>query len=237
MQTQTGNDHAYAESVIRAMQAELTQFGLRFISDNATRRNYQAQIQQYVNELLDHMRRGEITPQEAARLANATRNDVMNALRLKTSDVGRAVAESFKPEGKTLSQLLQHYAQKVFQRPFEQLSKTQQDLVYLEIVKASARDNPKFTSRVAKLSKLGKGLVFVSVAISVYNVASAEDKVDALGREGATTGGGILGGAAGGALAGLACGPGAPVCVTIGVFVGGVAGALGADWAYGWFKD
>ncbi len=42
-----------------------------------------------------------------------------------------------------------------------------------------------------------------------------------------TAGGGFLGGAAGGALAGLACGPGAPVCVTIGIFAGGALGAFG----------
>jgi hypothetical protein len=132
---------------------------------------------------------------------------------------------------------MEKYAERLFKRPFSQLSKAQQDLVYLEIVKASASDRPQVTSRIAKLSKLGKGLILISVAISVYNVSTAEDKVDALGREGASAGGGFLGGAAGGALAGLACGPGAPVCVTIGVFVGGVAGALGADWAYGWLKQ
>ena len=48
-------------------------------------------------------------------------------------------------------------------------------------------------------------------------------------------GGGFAGGAAGGAIAGLACGPGAPICVTLGVFVGGALGALGADVSFGWF--
>jgi len=37
---------------------------------------------------------------------------------------------------------------------------------------------------------------------------------------------------AGGAAAGMICGPGAPVCVTIGVFVGGVAAVLGADFTF-----
>jgi hypothetical protein len=37
---------------------------------------------------------------------------------------------------------------------------------------------------------------------------------------------------AGGAAAGLACGPGAPVCVAVGVFVGGALAALGADFAF-----
>ncbi len=43
---------------------------------------------------------------------------------------------------------------------------------------------------------------------------------------------GIGGSIAAGALAGLACGPGAPVCVTIGAFVGGALAALGAGFIW-----
>ena len=46
------------------------------------------------------------------------------------------------------------------------------------------------------------------------------------------TGGGIAGGVAGGAVAGLACGPGAPVCVTVGAFVGGALAAFGIDYFF-----
>ena len=70
-------------------------------------------------------------------------------------------------------------------------------------------------------SRAGRGLVALSIAVAVYNIATADDPMRQTGREVAVTGGGLAGGATGGALAGLACGPGAPVCVTIGVFVGG----------------
>ncbi|QCP13991.1 hypothetical protein FCL38_28915 [Pseudoduganella umbonata] len=43
---------------------------------------------------------------------------------------------------------------------------------------------------------------------------------------------GIGGSIAAGALAGLACGPGAPVCVTIGAFVGGALAAFGAGFVW-----
>jgi hypothetical protein len=105
MQPQTNHDQAHAEQAIRVMEAELIQFSIRFISDNTIRRNYQAQIKQYAQQLLEHLRRGEISPEEAARLANQTRNETMNALRLKSSDIGRAYAESLKPEGKLLPEL------------------------------------------------------------------------------------------------------------------------------------
>ncbi len=80
------------------------------------------------------------------------------------------------------------------------------------------------------LSRAGRGLLLLSLGISVYTVATADDKAGAALHEGAVTGAGIAGGIAGGALAGLACGPGAPVCVTIGAFVGGAAAALGVDF-------
>lgn len=79
-------------------------------------------------------------------------------------------------------------------------------------------------------SKLGRGVLIVTIGVAVYHIAVAEDKVKATAREGVIIGGGF----AGGAVAGLACGPGAPVCVTVGVFVGGALGALGADFTFGW---
>ncbi|MEE9412695.1 MAG: hypothetical protein V3V22_06540 [Methylococcales bacterium] len=80
-------------------------------------------------------------------------------------------------------------------------------------------------------SSLGRGLLVVTLGIAVYNIAVAEDKVVATARESVVLGGGF----SGGALAGLTCSPGVPVCVTLGVFLGGVLGALGADASFGWF--
>jgi hypothetical protein len=85
-----------------------------------------------------------------------------------------------------------------------------------------------------RFSKLGQGFLVVTIGVAVYNIALAEDKVKATAREGVIIGGGFAGGAAGGAVAGLACGPGAPICITVGVFVGGALGALGADCTFGW---
>lgn len=79
-------------------------------------------------------------------------------------------------------------------------------------------------------SRAGRSLIVLSLAISVYTVATAEDKVDAAAQEASVAGAGVAGGIAGGALAGLACGPGAPVCVSVGAFVGGALAAFGVDY-------
>ncbi|WP_226375853.1 hypothetical protein [Pantoea stewartii] len=80
-----------------------------------------------------------------------------------------------------------------------------------------------------QLSRAGKRLIVLSLAISVYEIYTAENKIAETGKQIAING---AGGAAGGALAGLVCGPGAPVCVLIGGFVGGALAAfeMGRFW-------
>lgn len=63
--------------------------------------------------------------------------------------------------------------------------------------------------------------------VGVHLIIDAEAR-QAYSKEIVITGAGI-GGIAGGALAGLACGPGAPVCVTVGAFVGGALAAFGVS--------
>ena len=115
---------------------------------------------------------------------------------------------------------------------FQQLSTTQQNKVYPAIVTSSGKSNIKVTGKLAKLSLAGRGLIFVSVAISTYNVLTSSNKAGAIKREIAVTGAGIGGSIAAGALAGLACGPAAPACVTVGAFVGGALAALGAGYIW-----
>jgi hypothetical protein len=73
-------------------------------------------------------------------------------------------------------------------------------------------------------------LLYVSLGLSVYNIVTSNNKGLAIEKEIAANGAGIAGGIAGGALAGLACGPGAPVCVTVGAFVGGALAAFSTGW-------
>jgi hypothetical protein len=103
------------------------------------------------------------------------------------------------------------------------------------MVESAGRPRTAVTTSVRRFAVLARGLIVVTIGIAVYNISMAEDKSEAVAREGVVIGGGVIGGAAGGAVAGLACGPGAPVCVTVGVFLGGVLGAMGTDVSFGWF--
>ena len=145
--------------------------------------------------------------------------------------MGRAVAEWVKREGPSLNALIARNTLREFPgADFWQLSPSQRDVVYRRIVESAGRSDAGWTALMRKLSPVGRGLLVVSIGLSVYTVATADDPGDAAGRELAVTGAGVGGGIAGGALAGLACGPGAPVCVGVGAFVGGALAAFGVDF-------
>lgn len=93
----------------------------------------------------------------------------------------------------------------------------------------AGKSDPTISRWMRRLGPAGRGLLVLSLAVSIYQIANAEDRIAAAKREAAVTGAGIGGGIAGGALAGLACGPGAPVCVTVGAFAGGVLAAFGVS--------
>ena len=156
----------------------------------------------------------------------------MEITRGRSTPVGRAMAENLKQKRKTLNELVAKKTTEIFGRnaQFSRLSAADKNRVFGEIVKSAGKSNLVVTARMRKLSHAGRGLLVLSLAISVYAVATSDQKASTLKREVATTGAGILGGATGGAHAGLAFGPGAPVSVTVGAFVGGAMAAFGVHY-------
>jgi hypothetical protein len=188
--------------------------------------------------MADELRRdasaGLITWSTAAERARDARETVMGVIRARSTPVGRAFAEALKKEGPTLNALVAKKTMQLFgpNANFNNLSVNQRNAVFAEIVASASKSNPRVTATMRMASRAGRGLIVMSIAISVYEVATAEDKMHVAQREVAVTGAGIAGGIAGGAAAGLVCGPGAPVCVTVGAFVGGALAAFGVDMLF-----
>ncbi|NTV95284.1 MAG: hypothetical protein HGA75_07670 [Thiobacillus sp.] len=156
----------------------------------------------------------------------------MDEIRAITSAIGRAGAEAQKAAGLTLDEAIAKAANKLFPgQSFADLAPVQKRQVFMEVIEASGRSSPRFTSQIPKWTRFGRGLAVVTVAISIYNIWEAKNRVRQGVKEGATLLGGALGGAAASASAGFVCGPGAPVCVTALFVVGGIAGALAASSA------
>ncbi len=229
---QDTQDKSAFDSAIQALEFEIANAGTHLTIDAAARQSYAMEIQAMANELRGQVASGRMTWAQAAQQAQEARNAIMEVIRGRSTPVGRAMAERLKREGKTLNELIARKTQQLHgvSADFNRLSATQKNAVYAEIVRSAGTSNPRVTATMRNLSRAGRGLLVVSIAISVYSVANAEDKASAARRELAVTGAGIGGGIAGGAVAGLACGPGAPVCVTVGAFVGGALAAFGVDF-------
>ena len=217
------------DSAIAALRADFTAMAAMTVNDAHVRRLYQQEVTRLARALEQEAIAGRISWHTAAQRAQTLRNDVMSLMRGRTSSVGRALAEYMKRDGLTRETLLARYSERLFGRgvPFTSLDASQQARVHAEIVAAAGRASPQVNAMLARWSQIGRGVIVVSLAVSVYAVVVDEDPGRAALREGVVLGAGIGGGVAGGAAAGLLCGPGAPLCVTVGAFVGGALAAFG----------
>lgn len=231
MTTTQNNERSIFENAVRSLEAEIANVGVHLTIDGAARETYRRQIRVMADRLRMEATIGKITWAQAAERAQETRNLIMEIVRGRSTPIGRAIAEKIKRDGKTLNELI---ARKTLQlhgknAVFSRLSSAQQNAVYAHIVRSAGASNRRVTPIIRRLSYAGRGLIIVSIALSVYTIATADNKANAAGKELAITGTGIGGGFAGGAVAGLACGPAAPVCVTASAFVGGALASFGAS--------
>lgn len=220
------------DQALAALQASAQNFAWRFIRDANARSTYVQRIAQAAAELRADVVAGRVGAAEGAALAVQTRNTILEEVRAITSAIGKAGAQSIKPQGMTLDDALQKAAEKLFPgRHFADLNVAQKRQVFNEVIEASGRSKPRITGQIPKWTRIGRGLAVVTIAISVYNIWEAQNKLRQSAKEGATLIGGALGGAAANASAGFLCGPGAPICVTALFVIGGVAGAIVAGMA------
>jgi hypothetical protein len=225
-------DQKFLEQELAALQVTANNFAIRFIPDSKVRGNYIVQAKANSDAILAEVRAGRITAKQGAAQAQEIRNAVMNAMRGQTSDLGLAIAKFLKQEGKSLHDLQEIYAQQTFKTTFSRLAPADQAAVWQTIVEKSGAPRKSATTVARVMGHAGRGLVALTACLAVYHVMQAEDKPRAAAREAVGLLGGMAGGAALGAAGGAFCGPAAIACVPIGIFVGGMLGAFGADAAF-----
>lgn len=230
--SESSSDRDIFERSIRALEAEIANIGVHAALDGQARQEYAKQIRLMAEDLRTQAQSGKITWKQAASQAEEARNLIMDLIRGRSTPVGRALAQQIKSEGKTLNELIGRKTQQIYGRgaDFQSLTHAQKQAVYGAVVESAGKSNPKVSATMRGLSNAGKGLIILSVGISIYRIANSEDMAETAVEEAAITGAGIGGGMAGGAIAGLACGPGAPVCVGVGTFVGGALAAFGVSF-------
>ena len=221
------------ESTINMFQGEISVAATRLLIDPRLRLEYSKRIKEMAEDLRSRAKMGLISWKQAAQQAQETRNLIMDLVRTRSTPLGRAMAQQMKSSGKTLNELVAKKAASLFGTGthFNTLSLAQKNQVYASIVESAGKSNAQVNLRMLKLSRAGKGLVVLSIAVSLYEIYTSDNKITETGRQLAINSAGIAGGAAGGMVAGLVCGPGAPVCVLIGGFIGGALTA----WEMGYF--
>lgn len=213
---------------LEMLESTAINFGYRLINDSVVRRQYITAIKKSSDEIINLYKNGTYTAEEAAIIASKQRNILLSLDRKRSSDIGRAYAEYKKQSGLSMGELEERYASRLFPQSIHNLNKHQKNKIYYEILKKSGTGNAAITFQAKMFNYAGKTLVLLSAAIITYNVIMARDKKKALIYNGAILGTSAASSAAAGASAGVMCGPAAPVCVSIGAFIGGVLGAAGA---------
>jgi hypothetical protein len=232
--TKAKDEQALFERTMASLEAQITNVGAHLTIDTRARLLYTQEIKHMSDQLRGEAISQRITWTVAARKAQETRNLIMGIIRARSTPVGRAFAESMKLKGYSLNQLIAlktielHGEQAIFSR----LSNVKQNVVYASIVTSAGKSNRYVTHAMQGFAYAGRGVIFLAIALSAYKIATSSNKVTAFQKELAVSGASIAGGIAGGALVGLACGPAAPVCVTVGAFVGGALAAFGTGYIW-----
>jgi hypothetical protein len=224
-------DRKAFEKEIESIEAQLANIGTYLTIDSSARLAYTREIKSMADRIRTEATSRRISWAQAAQQAQEARNLVMEVIRARSSPLGQAIAQRLKANGKTLNEIIARQTVKAHGNGavFSSLSISQKNAIYAAVVTSAAKSNVSVTNAMSRLSFAGKGLLGLSIALSVYDIAIANDKVAATKLEIARTGASITGGIAGGALAGLACGPGAPICVAVGAFAGGALAAFGVS--------
>ena len=230
--TKDSEDKKLFEQSIKALESQIANAGAHVTIDSSTRLAYAREIKLMARKLEADALAGRMSWGDAAKQAQETRNLIMEIFRRQSTPVGRAMAQKFKVTGYSLNELVArhtslHYGKEAM---FKNLTSGKKDRVYAAIVKSAGKSNEKISAALSRLSYVGRSLIVISLGISAYNIATSTNKLSATRTELLSTGASIGGGIAGGALAGLACGPAAPVCVTMGAFVGGALAAFGVGF-------
>ncbi|HEX8601233.1 MAG TPA: hypothetical protein VF774_01200, partial [Pseudoduganella sp.] len=112
---------------------------------------------------------------------------------VRTTPVARAFAERTKAEGRGLNALVVEKSVKLFGKNavFAKLAASKQNRVFAEVVASAGRSQPTITRNVMRLSYVGRSVILLSLALSTYNVLTAQSKSTAIKRELVTTTAGV----------------------------------------------
>ena len=223
------------ETALRLFESEAAAFAKSAITDPAARADYMRKTKAASNELIELVKHRKITPHEAARTANAMRNQIMVLTRARLTDFFLALSRDIKRDGLPLEKCETEYAHRRYGRAFKLLTEGERAIVWMDIVHAAGAANKTVSKTVRLYGIAGRTLLVASLAFAVYNVTTAENKPRQAAKEGTILVAGAAGGAAAGAaIVALASNPAGWV-VGVSIFVGAALSGVGSSEVFDYF--
>ena len=253
----------------RMLKSDALLYSIRFIKDGKLRQKYNMNVSHAVDEVRrDHLfeaknvdefiqrynsRKGSLpfevwnkSPfeilEESVKNVQSARNVIMNLIRAQTSPTSLALAKALKREGKTFDYLLDKYTEQIYAgSKFSELDMDKKSRVYMKVIERAGLPSSNFNLLSHFVSWTFKGIIVATYANAIYNIYTADDKIDEAEHQGSIIAGAEAGMRFGGGLmpevcapAGVAAGVGYFVCVAAGVFVSSMVGAFLGSRAYRW---
>lgn len=151
-------DQFILDKELAHMEAVSAAYAQHFIPDAKVRLEYIEQTKKFSSELLAKCSKGELSPHRAAFQAQAMRNTIMEAQRVKSTPLGLSIAKFIKKEGKTLSQLEEKYANEIFKKEFSKLTENQRNDVWRHIVQKAGAPQVSASNGAKWMGRAGRGL-------------------------------------------------------------------------------
>jgi hypothetical protein len=238
----TAEAHRHVAHTVQHAVHGAESFAHQLGHDASLRAKYMQDVGEWAKDLMARFEAGQITEAEAALAANKMRNAFLTETRGQMSPAGQLISQMLKKEGLELPALIEKYAVKMYGKQTAQLTEKEFSAVCLRVAQRAGVTNANVNVGAKIAPVAGRALLAAAVALAIYQVATADDKV----REAIKQGAGFLGfwaGAKAGAIAGGAVcaftGVGAaaaPVCGVVGGLAGGLLGSIlaeeAADHAY-----
>jgi len=214
------------------METAAATFAETCINDPALRLKYIKAVRDSADELIALVKARKMTPHQAAQQANAYRNQMMAATRAKLTPYGLIDSIKRKEKGVELATLENDKAEKRFGRKFEQLSQSEKEAIWREIIASSGKTNEEYNLKLRRYRAAGRTLAVFTVSVAVYNIYTSDDKARETAKQATGISAGIAGGAMAAAGVGLvASGPPGWV-VGMAMFVGAALAGAASDKAF-----
>lgn len=198
------------------------------VQDAGVRQAYIREVEACSKKVLDLHAQGKITEAEASFMANELRNNALRSARTELSPAGHTLSKFLKEEGLTLAAAREKYAAKQFGRAYGALAEGERAAIDLHVARRAGVTNASVNRFAGTMTHVSRAAVALTVAVAVYDVATAEDKVRAVSRQAAALAGAEIGTWAGGVAGMAVCGP---PCALAGSLAGGILGAIVAEQA------